>query len=187
MQLKLGTSAAGTDRGLVWTHLVFVGWSWNSASSSECSNICFTDFHVSRAFSLLSTCLRESECVHVPFSKKEARLWLLLMGCSTSLRRLTQFLPAATSTFTSRLQRVGGAARKRAQRARRGAFCQLKKTVAWKSILTLKNVFYFESNSEILPKGKSPKALGAIRTFLSNANTVLLSFADRLCRSFRFF
>lgn len=135
----------------------FAGWSWNSASSSECSNICFTDFHVSRAFSFLSTCPRESKCVHVPFSEKEARLWLLLMGSSPSLRRLTQFLPAATPTFTPSLQRVGGAARKRAARARRGAFCQLKKTAAWKSTLTV--LFLFSQTLKFFRRGNHRKPL----------------------------
>lgn len=139
-------------------------------------------FHVSKAFGLLSTCPRARECVHVPFSKNAARLWLLLMGSSPSLRRLTQFLATDTPTFTPSLQRVGGAARKKSTEGKKRSLLPTEENILLEAYF---NCFSFISlNSEILPEGNL-KRVEDFRTFVSNAN--LVSFAHRLCRSFTFF
>lgn len=116
------------------------------------------------------------ECMRVPFSKNASCLWLLSMGSYPSLSQLTQFLAADTPTFMPSLQRAGGAVRKRAQRARRGAFCQLKNKNSRLEVYFNRFIFFIQWNFEILPEGKSPEALEELSsTFLSNADLVLFS------------
>lgn len=110
---------------------------------------------ISRLPELLSVDAPVRERVHVHVHV--ARLWLLLMGSSPSSHWLTHFLPSDTPTLPSSLQRVGGAARKRARRARRRAFRLLKKTAAWKSILAV--LFLFSRTPKFFPRVNHLKLL----------------------------